>query len=100
MTKIAVWNKEQGSYERDMTAEEKTEFEARQKAWNDNALNRKLLELRTKRNNLLKETDFYALSDVTMSSDMATYRQNLRDLTNGLDTAEKVDNVTWPTKPS
>ena len=100
MTKIAVWNKEQGSHERDMTAEEETEFEARQKAWNDNALNRKLLELRTKRNNLLKETDFYALSDVTMSSDMATYRQNLRDLTNGLDTAEKVDNVTWPTKPS
>ena len=100
MTKIAVWNKEQGSHVRDMTAEEETEFEARQKAWNDNALNRKLLELRTKRNNLLKETDFYALSDVTMSSDMATYRQNLRDLTNGLDTAEKVDNVTWPTKPS
>ena len=57
-------------------------------------------ELRKKRNELLKETDFYALSDVTMSSDMATYRQNLRDLTNGLDTAEKVDNVTWPTKPS
>ena len=100
MTKIAVWNKEEGSHVRDMTAEEETEFEARQKAWNDNALNRKLLELRTKRNNLLKETDFYALSDVTMSSDMATYRQNLRDLTNGLDTAEKVDNVTWPTKPS
>ena len=99
MTKIAVWNKEQGSHERDMTAEEEAEFEAKQKAWNDNALNRKLLELRTKRNNLLKETDFYALSDVTMSSDMATYRQNLRDLTNGLDTAEKVDNVTWPTKP-
>ena len=100
MTKIAVWNKEQGSHVRDMTAEEEAEFEARQKAWNDNALNRKLLELRIKRNNLLKETDFYALSDVTMSSDMATYRQNLRDLTNGLDTAEKVDNVTWPTKPS
>ena len=100
MTKIAVWNKEQGSHVRDMTAEEEAEFEARQKAWNDNALNRKLLELRIKRNSLLKETDFYALSDVTMSSDMATYRQNLRDLTNGLDTAEKVDNVTWPTKPS
>tara|TARA_R100000773_G_C4185579_1_gene93518 strand:+ start:523 stop:813 length:291 start_codon:yes stop_codon:yes gene_type:complete len=82
------------------TAEETTQRDAEIKAWNDNVLNRKLLELRTKRNNLLKETDFYALSDVTMSSDMATYRQNLRDLTNGLDTAEKVDNVTWPTKPS
>ena len=45
------------------------------------------------------ETDFYALSDVTMSSDMTTYRQNLRDLTNGLDTVDKVKNVTWPTKP-
>jgi len=58
-----------------------------------------MVELRKQRNNLLAETDFYALSDVTMSSDMQTYRQNLRDLPSGKDTVEKCDNVTWPTKP-
>ena len=62
-------------------------------------LDLKLGRLRDKRNSLLAETDYLALSDQTLSSDMTTYRQNLRDLTNGLDTAEKVDNVTWPTKP-
>ena len=56
-------------------------------------------DLRLKRNYLLSETDFYALSDVTMSSEMETYRQELRDLTNGLDTVEKVNAVTFPTKP-
>ena len=55
--------------------------------------------LRTKRNNLLAETDFYALSDVTMSDDMKTYRQSLRDITNGLTTVDEVNAVSWPTKP-
>ena len=55
--------------------------------------------LRAKRNKLLAETDYLALSDVTMSDDMKTYRQELRDLTNGLDTVEKVNAVTFPTKP-
>lgn len=64
-----------------------------------NELNLKLGRLRDRRNSLLAETDYLALSDQTLSSDMTTYRQNLRDLTNGLDTVEKVDNVTWPTKP-
>ena len=55
--------------------------------------------LRTKRNKLLAETDYFALSDVTMADSMKTYRQELRDLTNGLDTVEKVNAVTFPTKP-
>jgi hypothetical protein len=63
------------------------------------ALESALINLRSKRNFLLAETDFYALSDVTMSSEMETYRQNLRDLTNGLTTVEQVEAVTWPTKP-
>ena len=50
--------------------------------------------LREERNRRLAETDFYALSDVTMSSDMQTYRQNLRDLLSGKDTVEKCENVT------
>ena len=56
-------------------------------------------DLRFKRNRLLAETDYLALSDNTLSTDMATYRTNLRNLTNGLSTVEDVNNVTWPTKP-
>ena len=52
--------------------------------------------LRAARNVKLAETDFYALSDVTMSSEMSTYRQALRDIT---DSATSLDDVTWPTKP-
>ncbi len=56
-------------------------------------------DLRTKRNKLLADTDYLALSDNTLSSDMTTYRQSLRDITNGLTTKAQVDAVTWPTKP-
>ena len=92
-----IWDNINGL--RDATAEETAEFNAKEKAYSDGELNRELETLRIKRNRLLMETDFYALSDVTMSSNMTTYRQNLRDLTNGLDTVNKVKNVTWPTKP-
>mgnify|MGYP003141191496 FL=1 len=53
--------------------------------------------LRNKRNQLLAETDFYALSDVTMSDEMKTYRQALRDLP--ANTSDP-SNPTYPTKPS
>ena len=59
----------------------------------------KMEQLREKRNMFLKETDWTANSDVTMSSEMTTYRQALRDITNGLTTVEDVEAVTWPTKP-
>ena len=81
------------------TAEEETARDAEEKAWSDGQLNRDLSELRNKRNTLLAETDFYALSDVTMSNEMKKYRQDLRDLPAGKDTVEKCENATWPTKP-
>jgi hypothetical protein len=56
-------------------------------------------DLRYKRNSLLAETDFHGMSDRTMSAEMATYRQELRDLTNGLTTVEQVNAVVFPTKP-
>jgi len=56
-------------------------------------------DLRAKRNKILQDTDHYALSDQTLSDDMRTYRQSLRDITNGLTTVEDVNSVTWPTKP-
>ena len=81
------------------TAEEETARDVEEQAWRDGQLDRDLAELRNKRNRLLAQTDFYALSDVTMSEAMEAYRQDLRDLPSGLDTVDKVANVTWPTKP-
>jgi len=57
-------------------------------------------DLRAKRNNLLQDTDYLALSDNTMSAEMTTYRQSLRDITNGLTTVADVEAVVFPTKPA
>ena len=54
-----------------------------------------LAAVRGTRDVLLENTDFYALSDVTMSSDMTTYRQALRDLPANVD----LTNIVYPTKP-
>ena len=81
------------------TAEEEAQRDAADQAHIDNAFNRSMKNLRLKRNGKLAETDFYALSDVTMSSEMQTYRQELRDITNGLTTVEEVNSVVFPTKP-
>ena len=61
-----------------------------------------LEKVRIKRNGLLAETDYVALSDLQgtlLTTEMTNYRQALRDITYGLDTVEKCNNVTWPTKP-
>ena len=81
------------------TAHEETAADNAETAWNNGALSRAQANLRNRRNRLLADTDYYALSDVTMSDDMKTYRQNLRDLPAGKDTVEKCDNATFPTKP-
>jgi hypothetical protein len=81
------------------TAEEETARDTEEQAHADAAPARALAGLRQRRTQLLAETDFYALSDVTMSEDMTTYRQALRDLPDGLDTVEKVNNKAYPTKP-
>ena len=81
------------------TAAEETARDAEEQAFADGAVARAQAKLRAKRNQLLAETDFYALSDVTMSADMETYRQDLRNLPEGKDTVEKCDNASWPTKP-
>jgi hypothetical protein len=51
---------------------------------------------RSKRNRLLSDTDWMALSDNTMSTEMASYRQALRDITSQEGFPYS---VTWPTKP-
>ena len=82
-----------------LTAEEEAARDAEEAAWEAGALARAQASLRARRNQLLAETDFYALSDVTMSDDMNTYRQDLRDLPDGIDTVDKCNNATFPDKP-
>ena len=81
------------------TAAEETARDNEEAAWANAAPARALATLRARRNRLLAETDFYGNSDVTMSDDMTTYRQALRDLPAGKDTVDKCENATWPTKP-
>ena len=81
------------------TAEEETAADNAETTWNNAAPARALARLRETRNRLLAETDFWGNSDMTMSDDMTTYRQALRDLPAGKDTVDKCENATWPTKP-
>ena len=81
------------------TAEEEVLRDAEEKTWSDGALDRALVDLRDKRNNLLAETDWWGASDNTMTDAQKKYRQDLRDITAGLDTVDKVNAVVWPTKP-
>ena len=83
-----------------LTAEEIFELENQDTIFENQKLDRALKQLREKRNRRLAETDWMANSDVTMSDDWKTYRQQLRDLPSGLDTVEKVEAVEFPTKPS
>jgi hypothetical protein len=57
--------------------------------------------LRVERNRLLAETDWWATVDRMdlLTQVQKDYRKVLRDLPSGLDTVEKVNAVTWPTKP-
>ena len=78
------------------TAEEEAERDAEEAAWAAGANDRLAAEERAKRTALLMETDHYALSDVTMSEAMATYRQALRDVPQQTDFPTSIN---WPTKP-
>tara|TARA_R100000808_G_C2082273_1_gene105691 strand:- start:355 stop:642 length:288 start_codon:yes stop_codon:yes gene_type:complete len=81
------------------TAEEEAARDQEEANWEAGAFDRAIANLRQRRNRLLAETDYLALSDNTLSSDMATYRTELRDITEGLSTVEDVNAVVFPTKP-
>ena len=53
--------------------------------------------LREERNRRIAETDWWASSDLTMSTERKTYRQALRDITK---TYSSLDDVVWPDKPN
>ena len=82
-----------------LSASEEAECDARDLAWANGEFDRALEEVRAKRNSLLAETDHLALSDNTLTTEMTTYRQSLRDITNNVDDLDDINNITWPTKP-
>ena len=78
----------------------KTNYKMSHFSGDDTAKDARLLadkwkNVRLERNRKLAETDYLALSDNTLSSDMETYRQELRDVP----TQSDPDNITWPNKP-
>ena len=80
----------------DMSQAEIDAFNAEKEAWDAGANDRFAENVRNQRDRLLAETDWMALSDVTMSSEMTTYRQALRDIPSQ---SGFPASVTWPTKP-
>ena len=95
----------------ELTDAEQAQLEKEEAEYAKGALDRELNWLRTIRNNILKESDYMGNSDVIMSDAWKTYRQQMRDITSGLDTVEKVQekmkfdeetktHVNFPTKPS
>jgi len=83
-----------------MTDEEQAVRDAEEKAWNNDAPNRRMAELRRQRDALLVETDYMGNSDVVMSEDWVTYRQALRDITSQTPSDDALSNITFPTKPT
>ena len=83
-----------------LTDAEETARDNEEAAWAAGEDNRGLASMREDRNRRLADTDWYGVSDLTMSADMTTYRQNLRDIPAGKTTKAHVDAITWPTNPA
>ena len=71
--------------------------DAEEAAFSANVTNRAWAALRSKRDNLLMETDWWASSDLTITQDQKDYRKALRDLP--ANTADPTD-ITWPDAPA
>ena len=84
-----------------LTQEEIAQRQQDEIAWNNGAFDRAMADLRQRRNSLIASSDWVMISDSPIADKTAweTYRQALRDITNGLTTVEDVNAVTWPTKP-
>ena len=79
-----------------LTSKELKSLQAKEDDWLETAPLRLSTGIRDKRDLLLSDTDWMALSDNTMSPEWATYRQALRDIT-----AQEgfPYSVNWPIKP-
>ena len=87
----------------ELTAQEIAQRQAEATAWANGAFDRAIAGLRSKRNSLIASCDWTVLSDSPLSAELKTawleYRQDLRDITEGLDTVAKVNAVVFPVKP-
>lgn len=82
-----------------LTDAEQKELNDRSKEWEKGKADRELAELRTQRNTLLSETDWWASSDLTMTDAQKKYRQDLRDITKTYQSLLDKD-FKFPTKPT
>ena len=82
----------------DLSDAEIAAYQALDQEWTAGANDRAAAEYREKRNQLLAATDFFALTDVTLTAEMTTYRQALRDITSHQNWPNLSDND-WPQKP-
>ena len=84
-----------------LSAEEIAQRQADELAWNNGAFDRAIAGLRSKRNSILASSDWTVLSDSPLTNKTAwlEYRQDLRDITEGLNTVAKVNAVVFPDKP-
>ena len=96
MTRTKIVAGPNGSQTLELTLEENAQFEANEAAWAAGANDRAFAKLRTKRDQLLNDTDWWASSDLSISEAQTSYRQALRDLP--ANTADPAD-PTWPTQP-
>ena len=87
----------------DLTAEELTEKETLKTEWDNGAFDRSIEKLRIDRNKLLADSDWEVTmakeKGTNLSSAFKTWRQDLRDITEGLTTVEEVEGVVFPEKP-
>ncbi len=87
----------------ELTSQEISQRQAEATAWANGAFDRAIAGLRSKRNSLIASSDWTVLSDSPLSAELKTawleYRQDLRDITEGLDTVAKVNAVVFPVKP-
>ena len=77
--------------------------QAEETVWANGAFDRAIAGLRSKRNSILASSDWTVLSDSPLSAEVKTawleYRQDLRDITEGVNTVAKVNAVVFPDKP-
>lgn len=95
MTKIIIHDCSTGkTVTRDLTSEEQKDLDAQKPS-----AEKQLEILRSERNRLLFDTDWWASSDLTMTDAQKKYRQDLRDITKTFSSLDDKD-FEFPTKPS
>ena len=85
----------------ELTSQEIAQRQAEETAWANGAFDRAMSSLRQRRDALLKSSDWVMISDSPIADKTAwqTYRQELRDITDGLATVDDVNAVVFPIKP-